>query len=445
MGYKVAWERLQSKYGQNKLVINAHMDEIVNLPVVRGTNYAKIQEFYKKVSKNFDALLSLGEADMLQGFVMSTLNKLPHVKPDLVRTDDNWDEWGMEAFIDGLKKWLKRHKTEERPGDSRKPPADPYKSLGDHDKNEKHWFTKEGGGKDSVNSQRSRGMPVCMYCKKDHWGNSCMTFSTLETRRKFFFDNQLCYNCGKPGHPVVKCRSHSCYKCNGRHHTSICDKENSTVLSVFTPAAKELALPAIIPVKIQGLTLWAYLDTDSGRNFISSEAAKQLKLTPNHHETRQMIALNGTKQQSMPVFRIAMDSLDGKTRERIEVTGSKMPEFATLRWPNMNDLKLKYEDARDKKFYVKPGDKYKIDVILGDNTYCKIKTEKIYKGKPGEPVVEGTTLGWVIHGHDDHITDQCMFMREMNDYERLYTLDVLGIQDRGKNDQLDVLKSLRMT
>lgn len=250
----------------------------------------------------------------------STLNKLPHVKLDLVRTDDNWQEWGMEAFIDAWKKWLKRHKTEERPGDSRKLPANPYKSLGGRDKNEKHWFTKEGEGKDSVNSRRSKGTPVSMYSKKDHWGDSCTTFSTLETRRKFFFDNQLCYNCGKPGHQVVKCRSCSCYKCNGRHHTSICDKENSTVLSVFTPVAKELALPAIIPMKIQGLTLWAYLDTGSGRNFISSEAAKQLKLTPNRHETRQMIMLNGTKQQSMPVFCVAMDSLDGKTRERIEVT-----------------------------------------------------------------------------------------------------------------------------
>ena len=176
---------------------------------------------------------------------------------------------------------------------------------------------------------------------------------------------------------------------------------------------------------------------------ISSKAAKQLKLTPNRHETRQMITLSGTKQQSMPVFHVAMDSLDGKTRERIEVTGSKMPEFATVRRPNMNDLKFKYEHARDKKFYVKPGDECKIDVILGDNTYCKIKTEEIYKGKPGEPVVEGTTFGWVIHGGDDHITDQCMFVREMNDYERLYTLDVLGIEDRGENDQLDVLKEFK--
>jgi len=72
-----ATERIIFAYGQNKLVINVHMDEIVNLPMVRGTNYAKIQEFYEKVSKNFDALLTLGEADMLRGFVMSTLNKLP--------------------------------------------------------------------------------------------------------------------------------------------------------------------------------------------------------------------------------------------------------------------------------------------------------------------------------------------------------------------------------
>ena len=108
MGYKVAWERLQSEYGQTKLVINAHVNEIVNLPVVRGTNYAKIQEFHEKVGKNFDALLSLGEPEMLRGLVMITLNKLPHVKPDLVRADDNWESWDMEAFIDGLKKWLKR-------------------------------------------------------------------------------------------------------------------------------------------------------------------------------------------------------------------------------------------------------------------------------------------------------------------------------------------------
>ena len=79
MGYKVAWERLQSEDGQTKLVINAYVNEIANVPVVRGTSYKKIQKFYEKVSQNFDALLTLGEAEMLRGFVMTTLNKLPHV------------------------------------------------------------------------------------------------------------------------------------------------------------------------------------------------------------------------------------------------------------------------------------------------------------------------------------------------------------------------------
>ena len=83
VGYKVAWERLKAEYGQDKLVVNAHVEEIINLPIVKESNYLEVQEFYEIVSRNHDALLTLGEADILRGFVMSTLNKLPHVRPDI--------------------------------------------------------------------------------------------------------------------------------------------------------------------------------------------------------------------------------------------------------------------------------------------------------------------------------------------------------------------------
>ena len=76
VGYKTAWERLKKEYGQTKVVVNAHMDEIINLTPVRGSNYSKVQEFYEKLSKNFDALQTLGEDEKLIGFVMATLNKL---------------------------------------------------------------------------------------------------------------------------------------------------------------------------------------------------------------------------------------------------------------------------------------------------------------------------------------------------------------------------------
>ena len=83
--------------------------------------------------------------------------------------------------------------------------------------------------------------------------------------------------------------------------------------------------------------------------------------------------------------------------------------------------------------------KYAIHLILGDKFYSKIKTKDIFKGKPEEPIVEGTTFGWVIHG-GDFPGNQCMFTRETSDYERLYSLDVLGVEDRGENDQLDVMR-----
>ena len=49
----------------------------------------------------------------------------------------------------------------------------------------------------------------------------------------------------------------------------------------------------------------------------------------------------------------------------------------------------------------------------------------------GDPIMEETSFGWLVHGGDDYTDDQCMFVRETSDCERLFSLDVLGIEDRG--------------
>ena len=48
IGYKTAWERLKTKTSQNKLVVSAHVQEVVNmvnLSSVKGTHFLRIQEF----------------------------------------------------------------------------------------------------------------------------------------------------------------------------------------------------------------------------------------------------------------------------------------------------------------------------------------------------------------------------------------------------------------
>ena len=172
-------------------------------------------------------------------------------------------------------------------------------------------------------------------------------------------------------------------KCRARHHTSLCDQENNTGNSVFTGYTSPVegqTLPPMIPVNIKGTTLWAYFDSGSSRNFISSDAARKLKLAPVRHETCQIVTLSGTTKQSLPIFEVTMTSLDGKTRERVELTGSKMSDFTTVRHPKLIDLKSKCGHAADKSFYMKHSDEYQMHVILGDSTYCRIKTEEVFKG-----------------------------------------------------------------
>ena len=49
---------------------------------------------------------------MLKRFVMTTLNKLPNVKPDIVRMDHEWESWDMDKLIENLQNWLRKYKIE---------------------------------------------------------------------------------------------------------------------------------------------------------------------------------------------------------------------------------------------------------------------------------------------------------------------------------------------
>ena len=128
-------------------------------------------------------------------------------------------------------------------------------------------------------------------------------------------------------------------------------------------------------------------------------------------ETKNIMTVNGTKKQALPIYKIVVKSVDNKASEEIEVTGANLKDFTTITRPDLRELKTKYEHTRDKAYYKTYLRKYTIQLILGDKFYSKIKTKDIFKGKPEDPIVEGTTFGWVIHG-GDFPDNQCMFTRE---------------------------------
>ena len=105
-------------------------------------------------------------------------------------------------------------------------------------------------------------------------------------------------------------------------------------------------------VKLGKEVLWEVLNTGFGRNFISREAARKLNLQPVQHEIREIITVNGSKKQSMPIFKVMIESMDGNARDKIELTGSKLNDFNTLRRPDMNELKHKFEHTKERKFHM---------------------------------------------------------------------------------------------
>ena len=68
----------------------------MNLPVVSGSSPKKIQELYKVLSFNVESLETLSKLDQVKGNVRSVLDKLKGIKTDLVRGQENWQEWDFK-------------------------------------------------------------------------------------------------------------------------------------------------------------------------------------------------------------------------------------------------------------------------------------------------------------------------------------------------------------
>ena len=77
--------------------------------MIKGGDAAIIQEFYGKLLISVQALESMGKLGEIKFLTRGTLDKLEGIRADLVRTDDNWQEWGFPKLVNALKKWTERN------------------------------------------------------------------------------------------------------------------------------------------------------------------------------------------------------------------------------------------------------------------------------------------------------------------------------------------------
>ena len=78
-----------STYGKPTVAANAHIRCITSLPIITGTHPNRVHEFYEKLIVSTQALDTMNKLKGINGYVKITLDKLPGIRADMVRLDED--------------------------------------------------------------------------------------------------------------------------------------------------------------------------------------------------------------------------------------------------------------------------------------------------------------------------------------------------------------------
>ena len=165
-----------------------------------------------------------------------------------------------------------------------------------------------------------------------------------------------------------------------------------------------------------------------------------LKLRPLRWETNSLRAVEGQgKSAKRAVYEVKTCTTKGESFE-FEAVEQDQTNFAKVERTQSKDLKMKYSHLKGLHIQEGRDGTYDIHILFGDPTFTDMRTGKCRKGLQGQPIADETLFGWAVHGERVG-ADQSFFTQTTNEeYEKLYRLDVLGIEDRKEFDQQEVRK-----
>eukprot|EP00112_Aurelia_sp_Birch-Aquarium-sp1_P007313 Seg1796.10 transcript_id=Seg1796.10/GoldUCD/mRNA.D3Y31 product="hypothetical protein" protein_id=Seg1796.10/GoldUCD/D3Y31 len=307
-------------------------------------------------------------------------------------------------------------------------------------KRDRVFHTNERAGK-------SRG---CVYCdSQEHKSAECDKIRSVAERKKHLSTKKLCFNCTGSKHRAADCRSKfTCQRCNGKHHTSICDQEQQQIMLANDEGKNRgtVTYPVVV-VKVNGVKCRALLDTGAGGSYASATLLDRIGEKPVRKENRRIDMMLQSVTQKIEVYNVNITSLDEDFSLQASVSKVSKDVLLSLPNPNYDSITSRFShlkgikmDDKDKKSILP------VHLILGANEFSKIKTEhKPRIGKPGEPIAERTHFGWTIMspGSESRLDNVYSTRSSSADYEQLCSLDVLGLADKPEGDQQPVYQEFK--
>ena len=351
--YDNAIKMLTSRFGRKDLIINAHMNKLLNLtPVKKATDVNALRKLYDDIEIQVRSLDSMGVVSNTYGNLLCPIlmKMIPEeIALAFTRQTGGDDEEGEEtdnAFsVKNLMSFVQKEvESRERTANlvqrAQDPPERELNRERSWEKRTEKRKAYSGASYSGASSTAAfhasfRDDSRCVFCNgNDHKSKNC-TELTVELRREKLRKQGRCFVCLGSRHVARNCRAQNinCEECGRRHHKTVCyqtanqysaeNRRSDVQHGSDRQAENNIPSDAIVAsspsnsehstVLLQTATIWIDAPT-------KSQVARCLL---DGGSTRSFIKEDISRALNLPVI--------GKETLNVYVFGSKMPQRITCR------------------------------------------------------------------------------------------------------------------
>ena len=410
-GYDRAKNVLVKNYGKRSEVTNAHVKSIMSLPHISNSNPYKIHEFSEKLLSSVQARETIGKLKEINGYVILTLDKLQGIRADLVRTDDDLQDWKFSQLVEALENWTCRN-----------PKPLNHKPLSEDNRANRY----RNPNKIYQANQHQIDSTSCK--KSDHKTADLQTVKTTSERRKLLSEKKLCFNCTKLKHRAADCRSSkTCLICKNKHHTSICAKSLSRSTEALITTTKNNVIYPVSMAKINGVKCCALIYLSSWSSYASEGLLDYLKINPTKKEIKTIETLTKLTTKKLKICSVKIQDLNETCIFNTDLNKLEREVLLTLPNPKYSKILKKYPHLKDVHMNdTDEKEQLPVHIILGASDFAKIKFEKSPRArKIGKLFAELTKTGWpmMFPGRESDVVSPLYKQISISDYQKLCSND----------------------
>lgn len=419
--YATAWELLQKRYRNNRLIVQSHVQAILNTPEIGKATSDNLRKLIDDITTNVESLRVLKvPVDSCDVFINALIqNKLDYnTRREFENKLDTTLPTRAELieFLEKKCTVLESMKQDSNNGKFKQTPFNTGQPRKVQPTIHKAAYSATNN---SVPAKLS-----CHYCKQRHVITKCNEFLALsvEQRRKQIEKRNLCVNCFRDNHKTPDCKATTCKVCNtSGHHTLLHrDKAPSVTITQPQPVIPNAELSstssnsciqntepdvilstAIILIEDSTGNLHrcrCLLDVGSQLNLLSKSLSEKLN-TVKLNTNMSIWGVNASYSQTSQMTDVIIHSLHTPYKKGIRC---HVIEKVTTNIPVNSFVKTKIQipqqfNLADSQFNVSQP----IDLIVGAEVFWEILCSDRIKLHNQNLYLSETLLGWIIGGAID--------------------------------------------